>query len=402
MLLLRFFFTLILPASLLADAITLEAIPDRVRTSHPDLQAARLSIAEAQARQLGAGRLPNPSVSTEFQPESRVSPLTASIAFDQTFPLTHRLKLEKKLTTQLVTAAELEVRDTERRLVAEAQSLAVNILTLGQHLVIHQQQSQLAADLVTFTEARTKTGEISPLDSAQARVDSQRLDLETRQLTAQHRLLLSQLKPHLGLPATASLTLTGKLPAPLLPTASSWQSRPDFQLAQNRVHSANTETELAKARRWQDLSAGLFAARERQDVTGLGTEHTGFVGFRLSLPLPFWDRNQGQIAEKTASAERAHLETHALASRISHEAASARQDMAAQITLITETRDQLLPLIEAQTSALEQAYEAGQIDLIALLRAREQQLEAQTTLLDSLRDFHLARIRHETALGTQP
>jgi cobalt-zinc-cadmium efflux system outer membrane protein len=207
------------------------------------------------------------------------------------------------------------------------------------------------------------------------------------------------LKPLIGLPPTTSLTLSGNLPSPVLPSKRDWQSRPDFQLAQTQEQTATTETALAKSNRWQDLSAGLFAAREQQDVTGQGTQRTGFVGFRLSIPLPFWDRNQGQIAEKTAAAERARLETAALASHISHEAATARQDMASQLALITETRDHLLPLISEQTNALEKAYQAGQTDLLALLRAREQQLEAESSLLDSLRDFHLARIRHETALG---
>jgi cobalt-zinc-cadmium efflux system outer membrane protein len=390
---------LLLTSSALADSITLDAIPDRVRSNHPDLLAARLRITEAQARQLGSGRLANPSVGVEFQPESRVSPRTSSVALEQNFPVTHRLRLEKQLTTQLVAAAELEVRDVERRLIADAQSLAVQALALGQHLVIHQQQGTLAADLVAFTEARTKAGEISPLDAAQARVDARRLDLESRQLTAQQALLLSQLKPLIGLPASQSLTLSGKLPDPVLPAKRDWQSRPDFQLAQSHEQTAATETALAKSNRWQDLSAGLFAAREQQDVTGQGTQRTGFVGFRLSIPLPFWDRNQGQIAEKAAAAERARLETAALASHISHEAATARQDMASQLALVAETRDHLLPLIAEQTDALEKAYQAGQTDLLALLRAREQQLEAQTSLLDSLRDFHLARIRHETALG---
>ena len=394
-----FLLGILLTTSALAETLTLDTIPDRVRSGHPDLQAARLRITEAQAHQLASGRLSNPSVGVEFQPESKVSPRTSIVALEQNFPVTHRLRLEKQLTSQLVKAAELEVRDVERRLIAEAQSLAVNALALGQHLTIHQQQGKLAADLVAFTEARTKAGEISPLDASQARVDARRLDLESRQLTAQKTLLLSQLKPLIGLPPTTSLTLSGNLPDPVLPSKRDWQSRPDFQLAQTQEQTAATETALAKSNRWQDLSAGLFAAREQQDVTGQGTQRTGFVGFRLSIPLPFWDRNQGQIAEKTAAAERARLQTAALASHISHEAATARQDMASQLALITETRDHLLPLISEQTTALEKAYQAGQTDLLALLRAREQQLEAESSLLDSLRDFHLARIRHETALG---
>ena len=383
-----------------AETLSLDAIPGLVLSGNPALKAARLTINEAAARQTASGRLTNPSVGLEFQPESAVSPLTLSIALEQSFPVTHRLRLEKQISSNLVTAAELEFHDVERRLIAEAQSLAVKALALDDHLFIHKQQGKVALDLVTFTEAGTKAGEISPLDAAQARVDAQRLELESRQLMTQKALLLGQLKPLIGFSANQSLVLSGKLPSPTLPEKLDWQMRPDFQLAKIQEQTAATETSLAKSNRWRDLNAGLFAAREQQFVTAQGTERTGFVGFRLSIPLPFWDRNQGQIAEKMAAADRAQLETAALASQISHEAEAARQDMTSQMALIAETRDHLLPLIAEQTSALEKAYQAGQTDLITLLRAREQQLETKTNLLDFLRDFHLARIRYEAAIAT--
>jgi len=59
----------------------------------------------------------------------------------------------------------------------------------------------------------------------------------------------------------------------------------------------------------------------------------------------------------------------------------------------------LLPLVVEQTTKLEKAYETGQVDLITLLRAREQRLQLEAASLDALRDFHLARIRYEAATG---
>ncbi|MFZ4766776.1 MAG: TolC family protein [Roseimicrobium sp.] len=48
---------------------------------------------------------------------------------------------------------------------------------------------------------------------------------------------------------------------------------------------------------------------------------------------------------------------------------------------------------------MEQAYTQGQTDLLTVLRVREQLLKLQTTALDSLRDYHLARIRYEAVTG---
>jgi cobalt-zinc-cadmium efflux system outer membrane protein len=73
--------------------------------------------------------------------------------------------------------------------------------------------------------------------------------------------------------------------------------------------------------------------------------------------------------------------------------------MQASHDLARETRDKLLPLVIEQTGKLEKAYESGQTDLLTILRAREQRLQLEAAALDAVRDFHLARIRYEAAIG---
>lgn len=394
--------SMMLAAASSAPALTLSLadIGTQVRASHPTLKAARLAVAEARGRQLGSGRLSNPTFGYDFQNQSNVSPQTGIFSIDQAFPLTRRLSLEKKLTSQLVGAAELEVRDAERRFIAEAQSLAVQLLSLTQQRALRQQQTALASKLSEFVRGRAKAGEISALDAAQAQVDAQRLLLETRKLETTTISLLGQLKPMLGLQPADALNLSGDLPALVVPgMGAGWMQRADYQLAQTKIAAARTDTDLAKARRMPDVKAGLFASREMQDVTPTNRERTGFLGFRISIPLPFWNRNQGEIAEKTASAERARLESEALGKQIISEAETARREMQANADLAHETRDKLLPLVIEQTDKLEKAYEQGQSNLLTVLRAREQRLQLEAAALDAVRDFHLARIRYEAATG---
>jgi len=389
-----------LPALSVAADFTLSDIINRVRSHNPMLKAARMAVEEARGRQLGSGRLANPEFGYGFQNQSNVSPQTGVFSIDQAFPITRRLSLEKQLTSQLVGAAELEVRDAERRFIAEAQSLAVQLLSLTQQRALRQQQTALASKLSEFVRGRAKAGEISPLDAAQAQVDAQRLLLETRKLETSSVSLQGQLKPMLGLKPSDSLTLSGDLPSLTVPgMGAGWMQRADYQLAQTKIAAALTGKDLAKARRMPDVTAGLFASREMQDVTPTNRERTGFLGFRISIPLPFWNRNQGEIAEKTASAERARLESEALGNQIISEAETARREMQANADLADETRNKLLPLVIEQTDKLEKAYEQGQTDLLTTLRAREQRLHLEAAALDAVRDFHLARIRYEAATG---
>jgi cobalt-zinc-cadmium efflux system outer membrane protein len=396
----RILFFLSLPALSLAAELSLSGIAARVRSHHPMLKAARMAVEEARGRQLGSGRLANPTLESSFQIESRVSPRALVFGVDQSFPLTKRLSLEKRLTGQLVTAAEFEVRDVERKFIAEAQSLAVQLLALKQQRDLRQQQTALATKLSEFVQGRAKAGELSPLDAAQAQVDAQRLLVEARKLENQTVSLLGALKPMLGLAAADSLTLAGAMPALTLPgSGTGWTARADYQLAQTKIAAAQTDAALAHSKRIQDVSAGFFAAQEMQDQSTGQRERTGFVGFRVSIPLPFWNRNQGEIAEKNAAAERQRLEAEALAAQITSEADTARREMIANADLARDTRDKLLPLVIEQTAKLEKAYETGQTDLLTVLRAREQRLQLEAAALDAVRDFHLARIRYEAAIG---
>lgn len=357
-----------------------------------------MAVDEAHGRQLGSGRLANPSLESSFQSESNASPRTAFVAIDQSFPLTKRLSLEKRLTSQLVTAAELEVRDAERRLIAEARAHAIKILALEKQRELRQKQTALAKKLSEFAKSRAEKGELSPLDAAQAQVDAQRLLLEARRLETEVISLLGSLKPMLGVSPSDVCSISGDLPALTIPGITPWQQRADFQLAQSRISAAQTDTDLAYSKRVQDVSAGIFTAQEKQQgVNG------GYIGFRISIPLPFWNRNEGEIAEKKAAAERHRLEADALGKQIASEADTARREMQANADLARETRDKLLPLVVEQAARIEQAYESGQTDMLTVLRAREQRLQMEAAAVDAVRDFHLARIRYEAAIGvTKP
>jgi len=379
-------------------SVSLSGIAPRVSSSHPALKAARLAVEEARGRQRAAGRLANPTAGMDYQNQSKVSPSALGFSIDQAFPVTRRLAVEKKLSAQLLAAAELEVREAERRMIAEAQSLAVQILAVHEKRSLGGKQGQLASELSGFAREKATSGEISPLEATQARVDAQRLRVETLKWENESVSLVGMLKPMLGLAPTDQLTLTGGLPAVSVPRGTAnLNQRPDLVLAQTKVAAAETDVDLAMERKWQDLTAGIFAAHEEQLVSPSNTEHTGFAGFRLSIPLPLWNQNQGEIAEKAASAERARLEREALAQTIQSEAETARKEMLAQAEVIRETRDELLPLLADQAAELERAYGSGQTDLLTVLRAGEQRLQLEASALDAVRDFHLARIRYEAA-----
>jgi cobalt-zinc-cadmium efflux system outer membrane protein len=139
---------------------------------------------------------------------------------------------------------------------------------------------------------------------------------------------------------------------------------------------------------------GPLARRERLPVPALsgGTQTTrdvngtsAFVGF--SIPLPFFDHNQGAVAKATAQIDAADL-------LIQAGLGEARAEIERAATVLKKRRDALHVFEGAVSERVptlrrmaEDAYREGSADILELLDANR-----------SLRDFQLARLQQLEAV----
>lgn len=382
-----------------APATTLEDIGPQVAAKNPDLIAARFMIDEAKGRHLGSGRLMNPEVEVtgRHMTEGREGGFSAGLM--QKFPITARLRVEKAVTAAQIAAAEAEVADKQRMLIAEAETMAVKILTMRAEVVIQESQATLAEKLTEIATARAAANE-SAIDAGQMRLEARQQRNSIVKLQAEIAAMNESLKPMLGLVASDALEVTGSLPEAHAPgRATPGDARPDIQAALHRVNAAGQSVDLAKAKKWEDISAGVMVDRGRTMDEPMGLRNETMIGVKVSIPLPFWNKNQGEIAETTAMRSRAEAEVQALRLKAGGEVASAKKEMDRLLPFINENTAQLLPLARQQIERVREAYANNKASLQDLLRARDQLLMVEMDRVNALRDFHLARVRWKAALG---
>lgn len=399
-LLLLSFLGLILPVwSEPGVVVTLESVARRVRADNPELAAANLAIQEALGRARQAGRLENPELEIEVEHNERFAERRLEIGLSQRFPVTDRLKREKALGATAVQAAQREVAEVANQLIGEARAKVIEALALRGRRDLVRQQEELSSELAGFTTEIAEKGEGSVLDAGQARLATARFSTEIRRLAAEEQRLLGQLKPLLGMVPGESLTVSGSLPELALPPGADPSGRPALEVARLAVLEAEQQAAIERTKRYGDVEAGFFAAGERVVDAPEAAEKEAIVGLRFTVPLPFWDGNEGNIEAAEARAERRRKEAAALDRTIRLEAEAARNEMLEWAKLAREVGDTLLPQAAEQTDLAEQAWREGQGDLLTVLRSREQRLELAAARLDALRNFHLARVRYRTALG---
>jgi len=380
--------------------VTLNSIGDRVRSQNPDLGAARLRIGEALGRHVQSGRLSNPELNIDLSHDPRFRERGAQVGFSQRFPITNRLTIEKRVSAIELKAAEAEVREVERGIVAEARQGVVRVLATRQRRTLVEKQIELSNEFSNYLGEAAKKGEGSSLDAGQARLEASSLALEQRQLAASEVAEIGALKPFLGVRPGEPLYVSGPLPEPIVPKADADPTkRPDYQAAVLNAQAAQQSIELERVKKYDDVSAGVFAGANRTEDAPNGYDTEGLVGVRLSIPLPLWNKNEGAVMEARARSERMEKEASALSRTIRLEAGSAKAEMEEWAKLLSEVGGELLPQAEAQAKAAEDAFRQGQGEIQTVFRAREKRVQLAGARLDALREFHLARVRYESALA---
>ena len=383
-----------------AVVVTLSTVGDRVRAQNPELAAARLRIQEAAARVKQSGRLPNPNLETAFERDASFNEHKLEVGFTQRFPVTNRLRLEKTISSIELRAAESEVREIERQLISQARETAVKLHAIRQQQALLRNQNRLMRQFAQSLADNAQKGEASPLDAGQAKLDAASLEIQSRELESDQNIHIGMLKPLLGIHSGEAIEIDGELTEPEIPhTTAKLSQRPDLQKAELALQAATQQIGLEKSRRYDDIEGGLFASSNRREDAPEGYDTETMVGLSLKIPLPFWNQNTAAIEEAKIRKTRVENEALALAQKIGVEAETAQADMRQWASLAREIKGSLLPLAEQQAQATETAYANGQTEIRTLLTAKQKYLELASSHIDALREFHLARVRYDAALG---
>jgi len=367
-------------------------------TNNAELAASRLAIQEAEARVLQAGQWHNPELETEFSPNVRGNEWLFIIGFSQRFPITSRLKLEKKISSAEVAVARAEILERQRRLAFEVLNGAVHLAALGGQLKLKEKQILNNQELVRATEKIARSGEGSDLISMQLTLEAGRISVEHQTLAAEQSEASAHLKHLLGLSPESEIRIN-ELVMQNVTTGGKTLQRPDYAVATARIAAAAAAVKLARSKRWEDAKFGFFAERSRFEDTPVGIQTEHMVGIRFSIPLPLWNKNQGAIKESEVKAERLEKEAGALAQKINSEIKSTHDRMKSAAERVNTIKEILLPKARQLEERMTRLQMEGRSNFTDFFQTRAQRLQLESDHLAAMRDYHLARARHLAAIG---
>lgn len=370
-------------------------LPEQIRRKNPELAAARLRIDEAAGKLRQAGRYTNPQFDTSVEPNTRGREGRVELGLSQKFPLTRRLALEKQVSAAELEAVKAEVDNAARLITSETAGEMVSLLALREKRVILQKQAGLADELSGFLKSTAEKGEGSSLDASAAALDAAKIRQEIRQLDVEETTLLIGLRGKLGMAPNEAISINGKLSDTSALQQVSRDKRPDLRVAEWEIKAAAKAHQLAVAKQYDDIEVGVFSSAERRMDAPDGYQNETTLGLRVQIPLPFWDKNEGNIDAAKAQLERKRKELSALGNQVDLEADAARQSMQLWSGIERDLRENLLPQVQTHAEQTEAAFRKGQAELTEVFRARERLLGLSLQQNDALREFHRARVSFE-------
>ncbi len=383
-----------------STGLIIQSLAKRVSQNNPQLYAAKLKINEAAGRLSQSGRRANPILGIGIDKSAPGAEGALGVSFSQRFPITNKLSLETRVSADQLRIAKEEINIAEQALITAAQLIAVEILLLdSQNAHLDKQISSLQR-ITDFIDKAAAAAELSPLDAAQTKLEIETLSIEKKQLESQRNLLTTQLKQYIGLPAAKPLKLSGNLPAPSIPSQTlTLTNRADYRAKTLEIEYSKSNLLLEKSKRYDDVEVSVSSALGRAEDEPEGANTEGTLGMGISIPLPYYDKNEGNIEAATATTQRSILERNALASEILLQVALHQQEMQAWLSQNSSVENQLIPLAQKTSTDLEVAYKNGQGDFTSFLKSKNQELALQNSLIENNLKFHQARIKYFAALG---
>lgn len=382
------------------SAMTLAELEAIALANNPTLIQANARIEAARAKCLQAGLYPNPSIiyrGEEIGAEGRAG--QQGVFVGQEIVTAGKLGLGRAVVAQEVQQAEHARQAQWGRVLNDLRVSWHDVLVAQRTVELNRQLVRIGREGLKAAEQLLAGKEIGRGDVLQFRIEADKARIQLHQAQNRHLGAWRRLAAVLGVAEMGPTRLAGELGGAL--RELTWEESLERLLAES--------PELARARSGVQRARCVVARECAQRVpnleleTGVQYQHSAdetVVGVQLGLPLPIFNRNQGNILKAQAELIAAENEVRRLELALQDRLAAAfeRYDNA-RYRAAKYTSD-LLPNAKASLELVRIALEYEEFDYLTLLNAQRTYTQVSLAYLESLRELRAGSVLIEGLLLT--
>lgn len=382
------------------DVLSIDKAMDRAFESNPDLAAARWEIDIAQGGRQQAGLIPNPVLSSSVE-DTRRNKSATSTKLSQTLELGGKRGARIEVASRAQDAASLELERRSNGLRADVIEAFYGALRAQERTQLAGRSQSLAERGLTVAKGRVTAGKASPLEATRAEVQLSQIRLELNRAQVDQDNAYRRLAQVIGV-ASPDFSAVQEQPSPLpvLPASAQLLARlketADLRLAEMQIVQREASLGLEKTQRIPDLTVSIGSKYDNTARDGRG-ERTNLVDF--SLPLPLFNRNQGNILSAARRADQALDLRNATELRLRTETRQAVDLWTTANNEVKSFNQVILPAAQVAVDNATRGFEMGKFNFLDVLDAQRTLVNARTQYLAALAQSTDAWVRIERIYG---
>jgi cobalt-zinc-cadmium efflux system outer membrane protein len=375
--------------------LTYRAALELATARNLSLEAARRQRAIREANVKAAGQIDNPSVLFEASRDAPHEILSVEMPIGLGFKRSRRIDLAK----EELTLADLDIRIEMRTLRRNLRDAYYGLLAADDYVRLAEEVLAVAERGRQVAQARFDEGAAPRLEvmaadlgAGRARAD---LDLvRSARIKAQADLnaVLNQLP---ATPIAIADKLSDLPPVPGFEAAMALASTSNVDLvgAERELAVETRRADLLRTERWPTPTfsfGGVFNAP--------GEFKAGAQG-GVTVALPLFSRNQGEIAASLATSSQIQAKRDAVRRTVENQLYGATSHVDARRRQVEIYRQTLYPTASAILALAEESYRLGRATLLALLEAQRSFRDISREYLQSQLDLQMAIADLEEIIG---
>ena len=371
----------------------------------PELASFAWSVRQAEAEQLQASLQPNPRLETEFENFAGTGEFRGTRALETTVSLSQLIELGGKRARRM-RLASLDSRlsgwnyETKRlKVLTDVTRKYAALLAAQRRLDLTRENLKLAEAALGAVEKRVSAGKSAPTEKLKASVETATSRIDNRRAERELTVARQQLAATWGSDKALFDRAVGDF-AKISPPPDTEALTP--LLAQN-PEIARWETEAAQRQATLDLAK---AAAVPDVEVGAGYRQSWETGaddgamlVTASVPLPLFDRNQGEILRARFGVQKTHADRNAAQVRLHAQLTAAYQQLASAYEESRSLQDEILPMARRAYKAVETSFKEGKSGYLDMLDAQRTLVDAQSKHVEALAEYHQARAQVEALVG---
>ena len=294
------------------NPLTLSDLQRLARANNPDILRAFANVRAMEGAALQAGLHPNPNLG--YVADTIGTGATAGfqgVFFEQLIKTAGKLELSQQIAGVDVVNARVALRAAENDAATKVRAAYFNVLVAQENVRVSRALAQFTDEVYKVSIDLLEATFAAPYEPMQLRAQVYQVRAALVQARNNYQTAWRQLASALGLPGMPATQLAGRVDTPL-PVFHYEAIRDrilarhtDVLTAQNDILRARLALRLARITPIPDLDLQL---KGEKDYTA--APHLWVTSIQLTVPVPVWDHNQGNIMQAEALLRSAEEEPH--------------------------------------------------------------------------------------------